>query len=74
MAKAFKCDVCKTYYENDTYPIVTIDGFKYGQLQACIKNSGTARVVEFDLCPDCKNRLVRFLRIPEDKQKGFKND
>lgn len=74
MAKAFKCDVCKTYFENDTYPFLKFNGFKLNRLIIGVHGGGLSGSVTFDLCPDCKDKIAKFLHISEDEQKGLKND
>lgn len=73
MARAFKCDVCGTYFENDTYPFLKRSGFKLNTLIFGIRGGGLSGSVTFDLCPECKDKVVKFLRISEDEQKGLKD-
>lgn len=73
MARAFKCDVCKTYFENDTYPFFTHSNFKCNCLILGVSGGGLAGSVTFDLCPECKDKTAKFLHISEDEQKGLKN-
>lgn len=73
MARAFKCDVCETYFENETYPFLKRSGFKLDTLILGIHGGGLAGSVTFDLCPECKDKLAKFLHISEDEQKGLKD-
>lgn len=73
MARAFKCDVCETYFENDTYPFLKHSGVKLNHLIIGVRGAGLSNSVAFDLCPECKDKMAKFLHISEDEQKGLKN-
>ena len=73
MARAFKCDVCKTYFENDTYPFLKFNGNKLSTLILGIQGGGLAGSITFDLCPECKDKVAKFLHISEEDQKGLKD-
>ena len=69
MADAKKCDRCKKYYDGNGIP--TNDGLIWGggYLTGLILTTDSDTGDGFDLCDDCINDLLHFLKHPSEKKK-----
>jgi hypothetical protein len=60
--KAFQCDRCKRYFNEKN-----VDGSSYPYIMNVFKGETESRVA--DLCPTCKENLVKWLNVKEETNK-----
>ena len=65
MANAFKCDRCKNLYGKYYGIKLTPQGARYTSIQL----QGNGFWCDKDLCPDCMEKLISFIKM-EEKEDG----